>query len=155
MRVRSREPLWLEETGLRAFFSEAFAADHMPDGDDAWAWCGALIENPNVALFVVRNEEMKWIGLAVCDWAESVWSPTPVVLGMYSTGREVLRALLESVREWGMSLGQEKIRFVNATKHSDAAYARLVSEFAEAEPIGGVLEAKWRVDNVVWSELEQ
>ena len=144
IRIRDREVL--ASPLVQDLFLRAFKEDHMPDAEDAWAWCGASLTNQNVAVIVVRNEESELVGLAVGDWADSVWSPEPVVLSLYSNGqRGVVDALLAEIRVWGLGLGQRRVGWINTADISDRAYARFVGKHVKnTKPEGSVLVGEWR-----------
>lgn len=136
VQIRNRDAFSLPE--VQELFTRAFKADTHADPEDAWAWCGASILNPELGVWVVRDDEMHLAGLGICSAVIDVWSPDPVCLHIYGEEREAVESLVAEIRAWGLSLGHGRIRGVNVSGRSDKRHLGIIGPYGTGTKIGSV-----------------
>ena len=83
------------------------------------AWAAQCVNDPNTLILIARDEEMKFVGLMISDFdAESIWSPDPCILHLYSEAPDATDALLPRFRNWGVGLGQQRFRAISRANRS-------------------------------------
>lgn len=117
LRLTNHEALLLPE--IQELFTRAFKDDRYPDAAEGWAWAAQCVNDPNTLILIARDEEMKFIGLMIADFdAESIWSPDPCILHLYSEAPAATDALLPRFRNWGVGLGQQRFRAISRANRS-------------------------------------